>query len=69
MILTPAQLKSFQHGLGCAHDARVRVEYLQKVAEVYPPIKDVVEELATRLEHLKALCEAAIAADSPGIGG
>lgn len=62
-MLTPAQLKAFTKGLGCANEARAKVEWLQKFAEVYAPIKDQVDELSARLDHLQLMCETAIAAD------
>jgi len=61
MILTPAQVRTLEKCLACVNNNLAKVEYLEAVAEVYPMIKQQVEELRTRIDYLKALSETGLA--------
>lgn len=55
--MTPALLREFSRGLACSNEWRPHVEYLERLAEVYPPLQTAAKELRSKLEFLQTLCE------------
>lgn len=63
MILTKAQVSSFQKALAISNDVLPQVEWLETVAQAYPPIRERVEQVRLQREMLHALAAAALEAD------
>jgi hypothetical protein len=60
MTLTTSQEREFQKGLDCADRVNDTINFLEQIASVYPPLQPTVNELRTRRDYLKQMCELAL---------
>lgn len=63
MILTPAQVQSFQRAIAVVNEVRPQLELLEAVAVNYPPLAVTAADLRSRADQLQAQAEAALAAN------
>lgn len=63
MILTTRQAKAFEQGLAATNNVLPRLEFLERVAEAYPAIRERVQQLRTQRDFLRHLCEVSLEAD------
>lgn len=59
-VLTKAQVLNCQKGQACANNCLLDIEWLEKMAEVYPEIREAVQDLRTRRDYLAQACETAL---------
>lgn len=63
MILTPTQVKSLQKCQAVANEVLPQVEWLERMAQAYPPIADRVAQVRLKRDMLATLAESALEAD------
>lgn len=63
MILTPAQTRAFQKAQAVANDVLPQLEFLETLAEIYPPIQESVKQARAQRDLLSRLSETALETD------
>lgn len=63
MILTPTQQRAFAKGQAIANEILPQLEWLERMAEVYPPIAEQVAQARTQRDLLARMAETALEAD------
>lgn len=63
MILNARQRKAFEGGIAASNNVLPQLEWLERLAEVHPAIRERVADLRTKRDFLKHLSETGIEAD------